>query len=127
MFFEADAFNQDIGSWDVRDPRRLERAFRGGPFDDRRASRSVGRARAPPPSSSWERRSLGRARGQHVRATQVSGVTNMRYMFYCDGSPCSFNQELGWCVSPSVEDLNAFVGSGCTVPDCGVTVGDPCP
>ena len=27
MFREARAFNQDIGSWDVRDPRRLERAF----------------------------------------------------------------------------------------------------
>ena len=29
MFREARAFNQPIDSWDVRDPRRLERAFPG--------------------------------------------------------------------------------------------------
>merc|ERR1719181_2560285 len=79
---------------------------------------------------------------QDIGAWDVSGVTNMQGMFYCEGNTCSFNQDigawdvsrvttmqsmflladafdqnLGWCVAPTV----AFYPSpSCTVPNCGV-------
>ena len=93
MFIDAVKFNQPIGSWDVRDPRRLERAVRGGLLDDRRASRIVGRARA----GRRGRRTGGVAPSSAREAVtstppQVSSVTTMEEMFE---DADAFNQPIG--------------------------------
>merc|ERR1711940_239570 len=119
MFHKTYSFNQDIGSWDVRDPRRLE--SRGG------ASTIVARVpkcragpRVPPPSSHRGRRSLTRARGRHVRAMQVSRVTTMYQMF---SDAYDFNQDLGWCLK-GVYTYNMFYNTPCKPTKCGVTHGN---
>ena len=53
-----------------------------------------------------------------MRATQVSRVTTVAYMFQVASA---FNQDLGWCVSGST----SFLNSGCAVPNCGVSTKDP--
>jgi len=44
-------------------------------------------------------------------------------MFYY---AAAFNQDLGWCLSPTVRVVEAFSGSGCSSNSCGVTISDSC-
>ena len=47
----------------------------------------------------------------------------MTYMFY-DAN--TFDQNLGWCLSSTVNKNNAFSGSGCSSDSCGVTLSELC-
>ena len=50
----------------------------------------------------------------------------MQSMFLCYDSTCAFNQDLGWCLSPTVSVVDAFSGSGCLNNSCGVILSEVC-
>jgi surface protein len=54
---------------------------------------------------------------EDIGAWDTSGVTTMRYMF---NGASAFDQDLGWCVDDGVSLWNAFSGTQCASPSCGV-------
>ena len=54
---------------------------------------------------------------QPPNAWDVSSVTTMSHMFK---DAVAFDQDLGWCLSPNVNTVLTFIGSGCESNSCGV-------
>ena len=59
-----------------------------------------------------------------IGAWDTSGVTTMLRMFH---TASSFNQDLGWCISASVDVQQMFWGAGCASTSCDVTFDCPGP
>jgi hypothetical protein len=57
-----------------------------------------------------------------ISGWDISGVTTMRSMFI---EASAFNQDLGWCISASVDVFQMFSGAGCASTSCGVTFDCP--
>ena len=51
----------------------------------------------------------------------IDSVTLMSYMFQ---AASVFDQDLGWCMNANARLENAFRGTACTEPSCGVTKKD---
>ena len=94
MFLGAKAFNQPIGSWDVRRPAstRASLLIEDSSTIVARPNASSGPARAAAAVAPRASLPCAGARDRHVRAAQVSGVTSTRYMFR---EARAFDQDIG--------------------------------